>query len=647
MRLLTATILAMLAAAPVFPAGSGAGEAFQLAAGVRLEGPIRVTVRELPPAANRAPGQTRELLLSRRHPSQQAYEPGIPAPAANAYDRSFSPEPLAPPVPAGAGFEGLDNGDNDALSGVTPTPPDPQVAVGPNHVFEMVNIVGSIYTRTGESVQTFTLANFFGVPAGYLDTDPKVFYDALSSRWFASYVSLRDLPGASNDQGRLHLAISQTSDPTGVWNVYFLAYAQLFPDYAGIGVTNDKFTISSNIFDIDQPFYYGADTIVIEKVDVLAGLPGGSVGLFAFPRNLNRFTVRPAQSLSSTSDQYLTMRYTATTLTVIRITGTPDAGNVTEASATNLTMLAQNTPPPSVALGGNIDSGDSRLLDATWRNGRLWTSASAACLPSGDSTTRSCAHVIEIDTSAMPSIAQDIMFGAAGEYFSWPALRTGASGDLYVSLTHTNAATFAEARATGRLAGDPPNTMTGSTVLRAGDVAHDSSRWGDYLAAAVDPLFPECVWLVGEYAKNTVGENWGTFIAAMSYSAGCDSDGDGFTDAAEASIGTGAVDPCGNNGWPAELSGNDNSLNIGDFNSFLFPLRGNASFNKFAHPVPDPDDLLIARWNLLPDATINIGDLNALNPAVNSPTSQAPMFGGQPAFFTDAGNGVGGCPFPP
>src|SRR3990172_12933474 len=143
-RLLTATILAMLAAAPVFPAGSGAGEAFQLAEGARLEGPVRVTVRELPPAASRAPGQTRELLLSRRHPSQQAYEPEVPTPAANAYDRSFSPEPLAPPAPSSAGFEGLDNSDNNALTGVTPTPPDPQLAVGPDHVFEMVNIVGRI-----------------------------------------------------------------------------------------------------------------------------------------------------------------------------------------------------------------------------------------------------------------------------------------------------------------------------------------------------------------------------------------------------------------------------------------------------------------------------------------------------------------------
>src|SRR3989442_2100181 len=427
----------------------------------------------------------------------------LPA-ASNASDSSFSAQPASPPALSGAGFEGLDNSDNSVLTGVTVTPPDPQVAVGPAHVFEMVNIIGRIYSRAGAPLQTFTLKSFFGVPAGYSDTDPKVLYDSLSGRWFASYVSYIDQPGSVNDKARLHLAISQTSDPTGAWNVYFISYSQLIPDYEAIGVTTDKLTVSSNVFDIDTPNYFGVDTQVIEKADVIAGLPGASVRLTSLPRRADRFTVRPAQTLSAGSDQYSTTRANATTLTIIKIRGTPAAGNVVEAAATNGTMLAQNAPPDSAALGGNIDSGDSRLLDAMWRNGRLWTSASAACVPSGDSTTRSCAHVIEVDTTATPpSVLQDIMFGASGQYFSWPALRTDASDDLYVSLTHTNSTTFPEARTTGRPATDPPNTMSGSTVLRVGDVAHDSSRLGDYLGAAHYPILPMCVWLDGQYGQHT------------------------------------------------------------------------------------------------------------------------------------------------
>lgn len=149
-----------------------------------------------------------------------------------------------------------------------------------------------------------------------------------------------------------------------------------------------------------------------------------------------------------------------------------------------------------------------------------------------------------------------------------------------------------------------------------------------------------------------------------------DCDGDGWTGAQERLIYNNAPsttkdqDPCGgysgapsvNDGWPADLvdsppNPNVSELNIADFNSFVFPLRPNGSFNYFGHPVPDPNITGEERWNLDtagPGAgQINIADLNALNPGVNAPTSRPPMFGGQPAFFTNVGNGVGGCPWPP
>ena len=71
-----------------------------------------------------------------------------------------------------------------------------------------------------------------------------------------------------------------------------------------------------------------------------------------------------------------------------------------------------------------------------------------------------------------------------------------------------------------------------------------------------------------------------------------------------------------------------------------------APLNKFGHPVPDDvDDPTIGRWNLRQpaDATINIADLNRLNPGVNTTMARPPMFGGQQAFFTNGGL----CPYLP
>ena len=488
---------------------------------VTLVGPQRVVVSDLPPAPSTL-AWAEELRVIPRLAPELGRADGAQAPAANAVDIAAKPEPylraeaqLMAPSDILTSFDGLDSTDNP----FDLTPPDPQLAVGPNHVVEFVNVVGRITDKSGVADgPDFSLAIFFSVPPGNSEFDPKVIYDDIHGRFFASYVSI----DPATDDGFLHLAISVTNDPTGAWNAYFFGpYPDAFPDYPGIGVTNDKFTISYNLFNSVSSAFIGEQTLVVQKSDVMAGISADS---FLFGATLSRFTVRPAQNLSPGDDQYLTTfdltggSLPLPEMTVIRITGTPDAGNVTEASAVDLPVIPQDSPPPSVTAGpGSIDSGDFRLLEAIWRNDSLWSSASAACMPPGDVAVRSCAHLIEVETVDPPSVVQDIMFGAPGEYFSWPAIRTDSSGNLFVSLTGAHAGVFASAKVAGRLASDPLGTMSGTCLLKAGEIVHETDRWGDYLGAAVDPSDPSKVWVVGEYAKDDGLVRWGTYIGSLSY----------------------------------------------------------------------------------------------------------------------------------
>lgn len=113
----------------------------------------------------------------------------------------------------------------------------------------------------------------------------------------------------------------------------------------------------------------------------------------------------------------------------------------------------------------------------------------------------------------------------------------------------------------------------------------------------------------------------------------CDSDddSDGFDDGVEAHVGTDLLAACGGAGWPADLD-SDDTLGIGDFGSFLFPLRPDESFSKFGHSVPDPDDPNLVRWDLDPNDVIDVGDMAAINPALLGPTARPPMFDGEAAF---------------
>ena len=552
---------------PPPPAGDSKSATSSQNGNVTVFGPQQVNVSNLPQAsgASNSGGTVEENSPLSPGPSQ----PGPVDPRANAVD-NFS----SPPGISAARFEGMDNNDNSAVIGFRPHPPDPQLAVGPNHVEEMVNEVGRIYTRTGGTVRTFSLQAFFAVPGNgdpndptnFRASDPKILYDARSRRWFASYVSKRVL---SVGEGRLHLAVSGSDDPTGTWSVYYVSFLHQVPDYAGLGLTNDKVTVSANLFDIDGqttscPFTFCYEqTIVFDKANLLT-----AVGL---PVRTDRFSVRPVHSLSSVNDQYLVTRADtpttnfcnpalASTLTLIRITGTPGAGNVTEASAAPLPILPQTQPSKFLEQPGTSNSDltiDCRILEAVWLNGptgpSLWASATTGCFhdPAVDIQLRSCAHLIQVDTGTN-TVSQDIVFGYPFADYVFPAIRMDMSGDLFVSFSRFTGNDFPgglfypEARIAGRRASDPLNAMDGSTGARSGDTTYcvHCNRWGDYMGAALDPNFPECVWVVGEYSKNIATSqydaNWGTYIAPTSYGGGgacLDSDTDGWSDAAEAIVG--------------------------------------------------------------------------------------------------------------
>ncbi len=511
-----------------------------------MSGPNVIVVAKLDANASgdgAAPGEVPPRIHAPRRVADE------PVPAANVIDTGAG---VASAPGLASGFEGLSNSDNMSLTGLDLSQPDPQVAVGETRIVELTNVVGRVFDRGGATLQTFTLTDFFAVPNGHFTFNARIMYDALSGRWFASAASFDERPG-DPDEGALHIAVSKTGNPMGAWNIYHLSYTEIFPDQPALGLTSDKVTVSSAVYDIDQVVggagnvgggpicnaYCGEQTIVFQKSDLLEGVAGGSVGRHSFPFRPDRFAVRPAQSLSAVDDQYLGMFSTTSRsrLLIIRITGTPDEGNVAEATVTELTIITQNDPPPSITAGTGscyvytqnlgpppcIFSNDYRMLDSVWREDRMWVSASAACRPALDDATRSCAHLIEVETEGTPSKTQDIMYGAPGEYYAWPAIRTTDDGDLVVALSRTTPSIFAELRVAGREGDDNPNAMDGSALVRAGEVVHTSGRWGDYFGAAVDPLHPACIWVAGEFAKATLGRDWSTHIASMAYGDGCTS----------------------------------------------------------------------------------------------------------------------------
>src|SRR5881296_1700008 len=421
---------------------------------------------------------------------------------------SVSPTPAAA-VPV-VSFEGLHFGTNGPYTNRL-TPPDVQVAVGPNHVVEMVNVLGRISTKQGVEVRTFPLDSLFGVPSTDFISDPKIHFDSASARWFASITDVTT--------GSVLLEVSKSDDPTGLWNAYSVSTITGCADQPLLGFNDLVVLISANDFSSctsGSPSYLGVQYWVLNKTDLLSGATPRTM---SFGPDPTLFSVQPVQSLRSTDTQYMvsTGSGPASTLTLFSVTGVPPG--VVLVSQQNFVIRSAAMPPRAPQLGSRstLDTADNRVQDAMWADNRLWLSLGIGCTPAGDQV-RSCVRLIEVDT-ANATIAQDFDIGISGKYVFYPALRTDADGNLIVVFGYSSGSDYPELRVATRSVHDPPNTIGASQVIRVGEGPETSGcpnnslcRYGDYFGASHDPSEPGIVWVAGEYGT---AAGWATFIAAM------------------------------------------------------------------------------------------------------------------------------------
>src|SRR5205085_3968727 len=141
--------------------------------------------------------------------------------------------PLAPTLIQN--FAGVS--DADQLDGFLHTPPDPNMAVGPNHVMVVVNSLLAIYSKTGTQITKSSLQSWFdNVCPSCSVFDPRIAYDSGASRWI-----MIGLYTDSTSQSKILVSISQTADPTGSWWNYSLdgvlnySGENTFADYPDVG----------------------------------------------------------------------------------------------------------------------------------------------------------------------------------------------------------------------------------------------------------------------------------------------------------------------------------------------------------------------------------------------------------------------------
>lgn len=476
-------------------------------AGVRGVPAQKAVVNFAELAQRQAAGPPSRLL---RGPLRPAFKLGSPAPLFAPATSEAAVEPVVEPSPP------VTTSFLAVLDDDTAIPPDTMGAVGPNHLMTTLNSQVRIQNRSGAKLSTVSLNSFWAGLGGLDVFDPRVTYDPLAGRWIFSAVANAQLPSAS-----VLIGVSATSDPTGNWFLYRVdvdAQDLLWADFDSLGFNKDWIVVSANIFH-KQGGFLGVWLWVFDKADLYAN----GAGAFTLLKTTtdNAFTLAPAQTYDSAlAALYLVEDYSDASTNLLRvsaITGPVGAEVLTVGTALATTTkrwdyVAADDFAPQLGATRGIDTGDSRILSCSYRNGSLWV-AQTAFVPAG-APTHSVAQWWQLSPDGTVLQFGRVEDPTGHQFFAYPSIAVNASNDALLGYSRFSATQYASANYSFRFGADPPGTMRADTVLKAGEgpyvkVASKLNRWGDYSATCVDPLNQMTLWTIQEYAA--ASNRWSTW----------------------------------------------------------------------------------------------------------------------------------------
>ncbi|MEQ8764160.1 MAG: hypothetical protein RL885_09545 [Planctomycetota bacterium] len=412
------------------------------------------------------------------------------------FDPFFEPEP-PDQAPAGTGpDEGFQGFQNTGWN-----PPDPDIAVGPNHLVVVVNGGVRFFTKDGNQTFSQSLNGFFA-PVGTNDFafDPIALYDASVDRYVI---------GATEHDGNTDLilfAISDDNDPNGTWHKYRFNVNSLcgFIDFPNMGAGDDAYYIATDCFSSPS----GNRVWIIEKTPALSGSP---------------ITLRNVQTSGSTrslgavhhydsgaAGQYFATSYSGSS-TRIDIDSIRNPLTSPIRNSFSLIVPGFSQPPDATQLGtsNRADTVDFRIKNGVYRNGRLYLAHTI-----GQSSTARV-RWYEIDmrgwpTSGLnPTLLQSGTLNYGTGQHNWFAdISVTSDGTVALAFNRSSSADFIYTARAWRRATDTSGSMRPPIETQRSTSSETGSRWGDYGGLHEDPVAPGVFWSMHEYRTSS----WRTWV---------------------------------------------------------------------------------------------------------------------------------------
>ena len=421
------------------------------------------------------------------------------------WDPNWVPVPRMPlALSAGAdfGFEGV--------AGTGWTPPDPEMAVGPNHIVVMTNGEITGLTKAGSVVWTDLIegaAGFWGsLGTGSFVFDPEACWDPHSNRFLAM--------ANERTAGRSYFlfAISKDDSPDNLndwWKYRFdvTALAGGDIDSPNMAVNQDSILLTADFFGPDKYLIY-----LIEKSSVINGGAANTVSELitgtgqqsmgvpvVYDNDPNHYILQSTEFGSNNS------------VIVHAIENAFTAYNRTTTTVSVPTYTYPNQPPQKGSSSRPFLF-EPRFWSVAQRNGSLWAVHHV-------NNTRARVRWYELGlngwpgSGALPSVDQDgeIDLGS-GIHTFFPSIHVDANNNVAVTFARSATNEYISMSRATRAGTDPAGTMRPAQVVQTSTNAHTSGRWGDYSATQAEPNLPGEFW--GHHEFNNGGtSSWRTWVA--------------------------------------------------------------------------------------------------------------------------------------
>jgi hypothetical protein len=398
-------------------------------------------------------------------------------------------------------------------------PPDPTMAVGPNHIIACVNGFPSffrIFDKSGNVLKTVNAAAFWNPIWPEENGDPQVIYDHFAGRWVLAWMQIN----TGNLTAGTLIAYSENDNPIGTWYIYRLPLTS-WGDYPQIGFDEEAIYITTQNFSFGGSYMFDYLRI-IDKAELYASNAGPLTYVdFWNYRTPNQGAGGQVVNLMHSVYSYQTgtsgwfvwaARSGANYYSVLRVLN--PTSNTPRLRGRTFPVPFYSMAPNANQLGGGtpLEANGSHLKIAPiLRDNLIYFSHSVR---NTTFNTYGSAKYAIFDINSL-TITEQAELGAQGYFYLYPTIAVDENHNIAVTFSRSADTEYVGAYYSTKSAGDPPG-LSPSVLIRAGagnyqQVASGRNRWGDYMGIYLDPSNFHDIFMHTEYAAAT--NTWATYIA--------------------------------------------------------------------------------------------------------------------------------------